>query len=473
MHLYEEEVQIPASPGHRDMLAHISEHVDKHMQNADAIPIRLAVTRSDESSYYCEVGAIAGGLPTGTRSRESIFRFVRRPLANSHRFNVVHLVPTGIGAEIGGHAGDASPTTRLLASVCDTLITHPNVVNASDIIDLPDNTLYVEGSIICRLLMGTIGLQPTRANSLLVLMDVHDVPLFNSAVINSVSAARSSYGLRAEVAGLEPAMHMAWRQAMSGRAAGRVERLEPLFRSLARHADRFDAIAITSVIDVPPNAHDDYFRLEGAMINPWGGVEALLTHAISLIYDLPSAHAPMFESIEVANSDPGVVDPRMAAEAVSLTFLQSILKGLQRSPKIVVQDRLLERRDIISAEDLSCLVIPDGCIGLPTLAALEQEIPVISVRENANVMRNRLEDLPWKDGQLYVVDNYWEAAGVVSALRAGLAPETLRRPLRHTTFIRDKSNTTQRPNRPSLSCADLADIRTDNLPKSEVRYLQS
>ena len=128
--------------------------------------------------------------------------------------------------------------------------------------------------------MGTLGLHPTRSNSLLVLMDAHDVPLFNNAVVNSVSAARASYGLRAEVVTLEPQMQMAWREAISGRASGRVGRLEPLFDALRRHATVFDAIAITSVIDVPSNAHDDYFRLEGEMINPWGGVEALLTHAI-------------------------------------------------------------------------------------------------------------------------------------------------------------------------------------------------
>ena len=64
--------------------------------------------------------------------------------------------------------------------------------------------------------------------------------------------------------------------------------------------------------------------------NPWGGVEAVLTHAISTLTNLPTAHSPMFEAEWVANLKPGVVDVRMAAEAVSFTFLQCILKGLQR-----------------------------------------------------------------------------------------------------------------------------------------------
>ena len=71
------------------------------------------------------------------------------------------------------------------------------------------------------------------------------------------------------------------------------------------------------------------------MVNPWGGVEAMLTHAISSLFEIPSARSPMHESREIANMDPGVVDSRMAAEAVSTTFLQCTLKGLQRSPRIV------------------------------------------------------------------------------------------------------------------------------------------
>ena len=69
---------------------------------------------------------------------------------------------------------------------------------------------------------------------------------------------------------------------------------------------------------------------------------------------------------------------------------------------------------------------------LPTLAALEQNIPVIAVRENKNVMQNDLTTLPWRPGHLYLVENYWEAAGVIMALKAGVTPASLRRPLSAT-----------------------------------------
>ena len=164
------------------------------------------------------------------------------------------------------------------------------------------------------------------------------------------------------------------------------------------------------------------------MVNPWGGVESMLTHTISSLYNLPSAHAPMLESQDVLDIETGIVDPRMAAEVISVSFLQCVLKGLQRSPKIVTDEAAMREPGVLTARDVSCLVIPDGCLGLPTLAALEQGIPVIAVRENTNLMKNDLTALPWAQGQLHIVENYWEAAGVLSALKAGIDPMAARRP---------------------------------------------
>jgi len=41
----------------------------------------------------------------------------------------IFIVPTGIGCEVGGFAGDALPAAKLLASASGCLITHPNVMN--------------------------------------------------------------------------------------------------------------------------------------------------------------------------------------------------------------------------------------------------------------------------------------------------------------------------------------------------------
>ena len=424
--LYEKEVIVQVGASFGSPLDQLEQAVQASLVPGEE-PLRVAVTSSSRGQFHCEVGVAAG---LGEFPLPSIFQFARRPLENTDSFNAVLLVPTGVGAEIGGHAGDATPVAGLLAAACDTLITHPNVVNASDIIDIPANCLYVEGSVIARLLMGSAGLQRARNNRMIVILGHHEDELFVNAAINSVNAARATYGLAVPaIVRLGAEFDMESEYTQSGRAAGRIRGLEPLFDSLEERRGDFDAVAISSQIGVPPGYHAEYFESNGEMVNPWGGVEAMLTHAISTVFGVPSAHAPMLETQEIANSDPGIVDPRMAAEAVSLALIQSVLKGLQRSPGILTNDAALSHPGAITAADIACLVIPDGCLGLPVLAALEQGIKVIAVRENRNLMQNDLECLPWGSGQFFRVENYWEAAGVMSALKAGIDPASVRRPI--------------------------------------------
>ena len=78
-------------------------------------------------------------------------------------------------------------------------------------------------------------------------------------------------------------------------------------------------------------------------INPFGGIEALLTHCLSTLFDIPTAHAPMYDSVEIMNSDVGYYEPRKAAEAVSVSFLHCVLKGLSRAPAIVTDPGAVRR----------------------------------------------------------------------------------------------------------------------------------
>ena len=55
------------------------------------------------------------------------------------------LVPTGIGCDIGGYAGDALPSARLLAAASGCLITHPNVMNGASLYWSDSRVHYVEG----------------------------------------------------------------------------------------------------------------------------------------------------------------------------------------------------------------------------------------------------------------------------------------------------------------------------------------
>ena len=101
----------------------------------------------------------------------------------------VMIVPTGIGAEIGGHSGDATPVAKLLASMCEKLFIHPNIVNASDINEMTENMFYVEGSLLDRFLEGQIGLEEVYSNKMLLV--VNEV---RTEIVNAVSGARMTMG---------------------------------------------------------------------------------------------------------------------------------------------------------------------------------------------------------------------------------------------------------------------------------------
>ena len=432
MELIEIELHIPFPKENISLLKHFDQMIKEHFSLGE-IPVRFAVTKSGLDGFSCELGILTGLGDTLIQPQTSIFDFVQRGMEHMSGFNAVMIVPTGIGAEIGGHAGDATPAARLLAGICDKLIIHPNVVNASDINEMPENGLYVEGSVISRLLMGTVGLQEVRSNRVLLVIDEHEDEQVSELAINAASAARATLGLDCPgVVKIDPPIYLQAEYSSSGSAVGRVEALERLLEVLHRRRSEFDAVALASNVDISEGLIAEYFQSGGEIINPWGGVEAMLTHSISLLLNVPSAHAPMADNMEEANALFGIVDPRMSAEAVSSCFLHCVLKGLYKSPGIITDRMLFTHPGVITASDISCLIIPDGCVGLPTLAALEQGIPVIAVRENRNRMKNDLEKLPFALGKLFVVENYLEAVGVMTALKSGVSVSSVRRPLAET-----------------------------------------
>lgn len=329
--------------------------------------------------------------------------------------NVVMIVPTGLGAEIGGHAGDANPVAKLLASLCDNLITHPNVVNASDINEMTENTWYVEGSILDRFLRGESRLRrPDGVNKILVVAN-SPVP---DEVINSVSAARVTIGIDASVLALNTPLVMRG-GIHEGQPTAFVGAWQELVEQVCMH--EFDALAITTPITVDRATKVGYFRDGGP--NPWGYVEARASRLIAAELNKPVAHAPCEDDPEWAREFSDVVDPRMAAEIVSISYLHCVLKGLHRAPRISDTG--------LSAADVSVLVSPDGCYGPPHQACVANGIPVVVVEENQTVPGSKGAPVKHHDAFTYVA-NYLEAAGLIACMKAGVLPASVRRPLAPT-----------------------------------------
>ena len=189
MLLTEKEILIPKTEDHKNLLVHISNSVNSQL-GPEEIPVRVAVTKTDTEGYHCEIGTLSGVNNDLIGEMGSIFDFEKRKYENAKEFNTMLLVPTGIGAELGGHSGDGGSLARLIAANCDNLITHPNVVNAADINEIPDNALYVEGSVISRMIMGKLGLQKVNFNLAEVIFWDFELPGFERQQFSSIFSSR-------------------------------------------------------------------------------------------------------------------------------------------------------------------------------------------------------------------------------------------------------------------------------------------
>jgi hypothetical protein len=343
-------------------------------------------------------------------------------------FNGVFIIPTGIGCKIGGHAGDATPAAKLIASCCDNLLVNPNVVNASDINEIEDNMWYVEGSIIDRFLWGLIDLHYPQANKVLV---VANSPIHHGT-INAVSAARATIGLKAEIVELDTPFTMTTKFDKYGCAKGIVEGAEEMAEQVNDYD--FDALAIHTDIDCDRDVLFKYFRT-GKGVNPIGGVEAVASKMVANLINKPVAHSPIDTSTE--EEDPEmyhifeqVARPELAAEFISNYYLQCILKGLWKAPRICTEGE----GPRLKVNDIDFLVSPYGCIGEPHKACLEFDIPVIVVKENNCVMNEKIPE------EFIVVDTYWEAAGYIKCMDIGITPESVRRPLDPTKVYKSESS---------------------------------
>jgi len=323
--------------------------------------------------------------------------------------NVVFIVPTGIGAEIGGHAGDATPSAKLIASLCDRLFIHPNVVNASDINEMSENMLYVEGSILDRFLEGQIGLEEVYNNKILLAVNS---PV-ETNTINAVSGARATMGADIKIVELKAPLEMI-ASMIDGKASGEIHNWIEAVQQVSKYD--FDVLVVNTPIKTNEAEVRNYLSTDGGT-NLWGGVEAKLSQVMSEKLNRPVIHSPFENSEEVLSTLIRVVDPRKAAEMVSVCYIHCCLIGAHKAPKISLEDNAYWNTDI------DFLISPIKVFGRPHRACLKAKIPVIVVEENTTVLNDEMPS------GFIIADNYLQAAGIIAARKAGVTLESVRRPL--------------------------------------------
>lgn len=397
--------------------------------NSHEYPLRFAIVAVENDEIVIEVTVLNydPDLPYAETLSSIEILNPRKKTFQANPFGVVQIVPTGVRCEFGGFAGDAGPATNLLAATVDFLVTHPNAVNASELNEMAANVLYVEGKALDDFLLGHLGLAQVSSNKIGTFVDVTGIDYIDY-VVNTLNAGRAVKGIDCGIYRQlkeELGVRIAWTE--SGCAVGTVLRPAAILEAV----DGLIAHGATAVggVSVIHGVTQEMFakHLRGEMPNPSGGVEAIITHLISKIYRIPTAHAPLPYYQDVKET--GTHNPRASAEFISTPHYFCVLKGLAKAPRLAPLSSLDNPPShLITVNHIGAIIAPASCLGgVPALAAEYSGIPLIAVRENNTVLNVTNDKMEMAN--VIEVGSYLEAAGVVVALREGISLESLRRPI--------------------------------------------
>ena len=336
------------------------------------------------------------------------------------------LVPTGIGCAIGGYAGDALPSARLLAAASGCLITHPNVLNGAALYWSDPRIHYVEGYGLDRFAAGDWLLRPVRRQRIGLLLDAGIEPELAQRQIQVAEACRATLGLEiGPVLSTDVPLGVHLERGASGASWGTLERPDALLRAGERlRTAGATAIAVVARFPEDPQSAELAAYRQGSGVDALAGAEAVISHLLVRHLQIPCAHAPALGPLPL---DPHL-DPRAAAEELGYTFLACVLVGLSRAPDLVPAGQGMVEGNGLRADQLGAVVVPDGALGGEALlAAVARDVPVIAVA-NPSLLDVTPELLGLAEAVLPAA-SYSEAAGLVLALREGLSPASLQRPL--------------------------------------------
>ncbi len=333
-------------------------------------------------------------------------------------YTVVLIVPTGIGAEIGGYAGDALPVARMMAQVCDRLITHPNVLNGAQLYWNLPNALYVEGYGLDQVAAGNWGLRPVHQNRIGLILDRAIESDLRLRHLQAADAARATLGLNlTEYVITDQPLNVKLKTATSGATWGTIEHPDSLLRAADQLIHNAGATAIAVVARFPDDcgseALHDYRHGQG--VDPLAGAEAVISHLIVRTFQIPCAHAPALLPLPLEIE----LSPRSAAEELGFTFLPCVLVGLSRAPQFITQSILSSvHSSDVWADQIDAIVIPEtACGGSAVMSLSQSSAKIITVRENYTKMQVPPDSLGIN---AISVNSYLEALGVLVCDQAGI-----------------------------------------------------
>jgi hypothetical protein len=342
-------------------------------------------------------------------------------MIDNRPYTVVLIVPTGIGATIGGYAGDALPVARAIASICDRLITHPNVLNGAQLYWHLPNSFYVEGYALDQFAQGNWGLKPVHQNRVGLILDRGIEPELLLRHLQAADASRATLGLNVSDYLLTDApLNVELRTAASGASWGTLGNPDSLLRAAEKLINGAGVEAIAVVARFPDGSDSTALAnyRHGCGVDALAGAEAVISHLLVRQFRIPVAHAPALMPLPL---DPQV-SPRSAAEELGYTFLPCVLVGLSVAPQFSWHPARAGDGEIWAGQ-VDAVVIPvDACGGSAILSLSQSQARIIAVEENQTQMKVPPEKLGIKAIR---VKSYIEALGMLVTQRAGIGADAL------------------------------------------------
>ena len=334
---------------------------------------------------------------------------------SSRPYTAVLIVPTGVGAAIGGYAGDALPVARAIAQVADTLITHPNVMNGAQLYWPLPNALYVEGYGLDQFAAGNWGLRPVHRNRIGLLLDSAVEPPWRYRHLQAADAARATLGLEmTDYVITDAPVGVTLKTAASGATWGTIANPGTLLRA-AESLVQLGATAIAIVVRFPDDNDSDSLQnyRQGQGIDPLAGAEAVISHLLVRQFQVPCAHAPALSPLPL---DP-TLSPKSAAEEIGHTFLPCVLAGLSRAPQLVAATTV--SGGDIWRDQVDAVIMPAAAFGgSGVLHFSGTPAQIIAVEENTTTLAVTPECLGVRALR---VRSYLEAIGAMAAHKAGIS----------------------------------------------------
>ena len=335
------------------------------------------------------------------------------------------VIPTGIGCEIGGFAGDALPVAKLLANASGCLVTHPNVMNGGTLSEKDERIFYVEGYSLDRFARAEIGLKKVNQQKIGIIFDknIENEILLRHLQVADACIATLGIDIASYVITDEP-VGIVISDEVSGFSSGYIRNPETLLKAGKNLINKgITAIAIVTRFPDDIDVENVNLYREGKGIDVIAGVEAVISHLVSKYLKIPCAHAPALAPIDLKVN----LDPRAASEEIGYTFLPSVLIGLSTAPDLIdLPD--FSNNITLSPHEIESIVVPSGALGgEAVLACMEKDINIIAVT-NKGVLNVCSKWFDYK--KLFKVENYLEAAGLLIAFREGINYKSIKRPLK-------------------------------------------